>query len=73
MSYRPPQPLTYEVTHLTALEAALSVQIISLEARREACSGYVLNAGLQIEVRILTHQIDALKLEFNRVSARLQE
>lgn len=40
--------------------AAVQIQLISLKARRKAAAGYVLNSDMQIEVRLLDAQIDAL-------------
>jgi hypothetical protein len=43
--------------------AALKAQIVSLEARVEALSGYIYNDKFQLEARIVLKQIEALQNE----------
>ena len=44
-------------------KAAISAQLVSLRARYEAASGYVMNSDMQIESNLLRQQIDALRVE----------
>lgn len=40
--------------------AAMMAQIVSLNARADACNEYAYNQGLQLEARILRKQVEAL-------------
>ena len=43
------------------MDGAIAVQIISLSARRDAASNYIMNQSMQIEVELLDAQIKALR------------
>jgi hypothetical protein len=44
-------------------QAALIAQRVSLSARLDAASGYILNTGLQLECELLRNQITAIDAE----------
>lgn len=52
------------------LSAALRAQLVSIEARANACTSYPLNQTLQIEARICFKQADALRSQLEQVNAR---
>lgn len=52
---------------MSAYEAALRAQIVSLQAREAACYCYTHNQAMQIEARIIGKQLEALRAEVKRI------
>ena len=54
-----------------AIQAALTVEIASLQARYKAASGYIYNNGLQIECAIIEKQISDLQARLYEVTLKI--